>query len=198
MTAAGPASDWEIPPKSDALAALHGARECLRKGEVALTAVAERLASLKETAEGSTRQAADLEAELGERLAADLLAGRTSPDNPREIGIIGGLRRRAKAAKQALPTVEAERQAALAVVVALTGTLRPADPGDMITRLTAAVPIPLDRFDPARDCPRWLAFLDQVLASDRDPSGPRGRTGRGAQSETDHRIQRRPCCSRSR
>lgn len=52
------------------------------------------------------------------------------------------------------------------VVELKTGVVRQADPADMVTKLTAAAPIPLDRFDPARDCPRWLAFLDQVLDAD--------------------------------
>lgn len=47
-----------------------------------------------------------------------------------------------------------------------TGELRPARQTDMITKVTAAAPVPLDSFDPARDCPRWLAFLDQATGSD--------------------------------
>lgn len=46
------------------------------------------------------------------------------------------------------------------------GTIRPAEPGDMITRLTAVAPIPLDSFDADRDCPRWLAFLRQATGND--------------------------------
>lgn len=49
-----------------------------------------------------------------------------------------------------------------------TGELRPARQTDMITKVTAAAPIPLGQFDPARDCPRWLAFLDQATGSDED------------------------------
>ncbi|MDO5633085.1 MAG: phage/plasmid primase, P4 family [Paracoccus sp. (in: a-proteobacteria)] len=49
-----------------------------------------------------------------------------------------------------------------------TGQLRPALQTDMITKITAAAPIPLDQFNPARDCPRWLAFLDQATGSDTD------------------------------
>lgn len=49
-----------------------------------------------------------------------------------------------------------------------TGELRPARQTDMITKITAAAPIPLDQFDPARDCPRWLAFLDQATGGDAD------------------------------
>lgn len=47
-----------------------------------------------------------------------------------------------------------------------TGELRPARQSDMITKITAAAPVPLDSFDPARDCPRWLAFLDQATGGD--------------------------------
>lgn len=47
-----------------------------------------------------------------------------------------------------------------------TGVLRDGDPADHICRLTAAPPVPLERFDPARDCPRWMAFLDEALGGD--------------------------------
>jgi len=47
-----------------------------------------------------------------------------------------------------------------------TGRLRPALPGDHISKITAVAPIALDSFDPARDCPQWLRFLDQALAGD--------------------------------
>ncbi|WP_295043294.1 hypothetical protein [uncultured Paracoccus sp.] len=47
-----------------------------------------------------------------------------------------------------------------------TGELRPAQQTDMITKVTAAAPVPLDSFDPARDCPRWLAFLDHATGGD--------------------------------
>jgi putative DNA primase/helicase len=49
-----------------------------------------------------------------------------------------------------------------------TGEIRPASPADMITRLTAATPIPLADFKPSRDCPRWLAFLDDATGTDAD------------------------------
>ena len=49
-----------------------------------------------------------------------------------------------------------------------TGEIYDPKPADMITRLTAATPIPLDRFDAARDCPRWLAFLDHATGGDAD------------------------------
>lgn len=49
-----------------------------------------------------------------------------------------------------------------------TGALRPADPRDQITRLTAVAPVPPDAFNPARDCPRWLAFLNEALGGDAD------------------------------
>lgn len=48
-----------------------------------------------------------------------------------------------------------------------TGELREAVAADRITRLTAVAPIPLDTFDPERDCPRWLDFLDDVCGEDR-------------------------------
>jgi putative DNA primase/helicase len=47
-----------------------------------------------------------------------------------------------------------------------SGQLRPADPADYISRITAAAPVPLDSFEPKRDCPQWLAFLDHALAHD--------------------------------
>lgn len=47
-----------------------------------------------------------------------------------------------------------------------TGALRPGDPRDHISRVTAVAPIPLDRFRAERDCPQWLAFLDHALAGD--------------------------------
>lgn len=49
-----------------------------------------------------------------------------------------------------------------------TGVIRPAEPADMITKLTTAAPIPLDSFDPERDCPHWLAFLRQATGDDAD------------------------------
>lgn len=48
----------------------------------------------------------------------------------------------------------------------MTGNLRPARGEDYISRITAVAPVPLNRFDPARDCPQWLALLDQALAGD--------------------------------
>ncbi|MFN7004536.1 MAG: phage/plasmid primase, P4 family [Roseinatronobacter sp.] len=47
-----------------------------------------------------------------------------------------------------------------------TGQLREARQTEMITKVTAAAPIPLDDFDAARDCPRWMAFLDQATGGD--------------------------------
>ena len=35
----------------------------------------------------------------------------------------------------------------------LTGKIRPGKPDDHISKNTAAAPIPLNRFNPARDCP---------------------------------------------
>lgn len=49
-----------------------------------------------------------------------------------------------------------------------TGELREAQQADMITKVTAAAPVPLDQFNPARDCPRWMAFLNQATGSDAD------------------------------
>lgn len=49
-----------------------------------------------------------------------------------------------------------------------TGILHPGDPAHYISRLTAAPPIPLDRFDPERDCPLWLSFLDEALYGDAE------------------------------
>lgn len=49
-----------------------------------------------------------------------------------------------------------------------TGELRASQQEEMITKVTAAAPIPLDTFDPARDCPRWLAFLDFATGGDAE------------------------------
>lgn len=49
-----------------------------------------------------------------------------------------------------------------------TGELRESRQADMITKVTAAAPVPLDQFDPARDCPRWMAFLNQATGGDAD------------------------------
>jgi P4 family phage/plasmid primase-like protien len=49
-----------------------------------------------------------------------------------------------------------------------TGLIHPASPGDAITRLTAAAPIPLADFDPDHHCPRWLAFLSDATGDDAD------------------------------
>jgi putative DNA primase/helicase len=49
-----------------------------------------------------------------------------------------------------------------------TGELREARQADMITKVAAAAPIPLESFDPARDCPRWMAFLNQSTGADAD------------------------------
>lgn len=54
------------------------------------------------------------------------------------------------------------------VVNLRTGLLRPGRPGDAISKATAVAPVPFDLFDPARDCPRWLAFLDHALGGDAD------------------------------
>lgn len=47
-----------------------------------------------------------------------------------------------------------------------TGELRPARQSDMITKVTAATLIPLESFDPQRDCPRWMAFLNLATGND--------------------------------
>lgn len=49
-----------------------------------------------------------------------------------------------------------------------TGELRDARQEEMITKITAAAPVPLDSFDPSRDCPRWVAFLDFATGGDAD------------------------------
>ncbi|WP_408592302.1 phage/plasmid primase, P4 family [Paracoccus marcusii] len=49
-----------------------------------------------------------------------------------------------------------------------TGELRESRQADMITKVTAAAPIPIESFDPARDCPRWMAFLNQATGNDAD------------------------------
>lgn len=49
-----------------------------------------------------------------------------------------------------------------------TGRLRAADPGDYIAKVTTAAPVPLASFDPARDCPEWLAFLDYAQHGDAE------------------------------
>lgn len=53
------------------------------------------------------------------------------------------------------------------VVDLRTGKLRKSVPVDHISRVTAAAPIRLDQFEPERDCPRWLAFLNEALAADK-------------------------------
>lgn len=47
-----------------------------------------------------------------------------------------------------------------------TGELRPAGREDYITKLTAVGPIPLDKFNPDLDGPRWIEFLDQASGGD--------------------------------
>lgn len=47
-----------------------------------------------------------------------------------------------------------------------SGELQEARQTDMITKTTRVAPIPLASFDPERDCPRWLAFLDFATGSD--------------------------------
>ncbi|OJU06928.1 MAG: hypothetical protein BGN87_15950 [Rhizobiales bacterium 65-79] len=47
-----------------------------------------------------------------------------------------------------------------------TGGLRRGRPEDHISRLTAVAPVPMDSFDPERDCPLWLRFLDEALGRD--------------------------------
>ncbi|SEN57867.1 putative DNA primase/helicase [Gemmobacter aquatilis] len=49
-----------------------------------------------------------------------------------------------------------------------TGALRDSRQEEMITKTTAAAPIPLDSFDALRDCPRWLAFLDFATGGDAE------------------------------
>ncbi|MBB4120218.1 phage/plasmid primase, P4 family [Martelella radicis] len=49
-----------------------------------------------------------------------------------------------------------------------TGELREARQTDMITKITAAAPIPSESFDPAKHCPRWLAFLEFATGGDAD------------------------------
>lgn len=47
-----------------------------------------------------------------------------------------------------------------------TGDLRDSRQEEMITKTTAAAPIPLSSFDPSRDCPRWLGFLEFATGGD--------------------------------
>lgn len=49
-----------------------------------------------------------------------------------------------------------------------TGELRRGRPEDRISRLASVAPVPLSAFDPFRDCPLWLAFLDEALGGDAD------------------------------
>lgn len=50
-----------------------------------------------------------------------------------------------------------------------TGNLREPRQRDYITKLTAAGPAATpEQFDPARDCPRWLAFLEDATCGDAD------------------------------
>ena len=54
------------------------------------------------------------------------------------------------------------------VVDLITGQWRGGRPEDMVSKRTATDPVPLDRFDPDRDCPKWLEFLDFALRGDAD------------------------------
>lgn len=49
-----------------------------------------------------------------------------------------------------------------------TGEFKAGDPLDYISKSAAATPLSLDRFDPEKDCPRWLDFLDEALGGDTD------------------------------
>lgn len=49
-----------------------------------------------------------------------------------------------------------------------TGRLCKADPSDFVSKVTTAAPVPLNAFDPARDCPEWLAFLDYAQHGDAE------------------------------
>ena len=52
------------------------------------------------------------------------------------------------------------------VVDLKTGKLRPGRPHDRISKATVAAPVPLATFDPARHCPRWMAFIQEALGGD--------------------------------
>ncbi len=54
------------------------------------------------------------------------------------------------------------------VVDLTTGTMRQGVSSEMVSKSTAAAPIPPHKFDPARDCPNWLAFLDHALEGDEE------------------------------
>ena len=54
------------------------------------------------------------------------------------------------------------------VVDLKTGKLRAGRPQDHISKITAATPLPLATFDPNRDCPRWVAFLNEALGDDAE------------------------------
>lgn len=49
-----------------------------------------------------------------------------------------------------------------------TGELKKSVQADGITKLTGAGPVPLDTFDPDRDCPRWSAFLEDATGGDEE------------------------------
>jgi P4 family phage/plasmid primase-like protien len=54
------------------------------------------------------------------------------------------------------------------VVDLRTGKLRSGRPSDRISKITGATPVALATFDPNRDCPRWLAFLNEALGGDAE------------------------------
>ncbi|WP_245479789.1 phage/plasmid primase, P4 family [Hansschlegelia zhihuaiae] len=52
------------------------------------------------------------------------------------------------------------------VVELRTGLLRPARREDMISKCSVVAPVPLERFDPATDCPQWIRFIREATNSD--------------------------------
>ncbi|MGI9503714.1 MAG: phage/plasmid primase, P4 family [Geminicoccaceae bacterium] len=54
------------------------------------------------------------------------------------------------------------------VVDLKTGDLRPGHPEDYITQSTTVAPVPLDEFDAAEHCPRWMAGLKFWLDGEQD------------------------------
>jgi len=45
-------------------------------------------------------------------------------------------------------------------------------PEDYVSKARTITPVPFDTFDPERNCPSWVAFLDQALGAHRPACRP--------------------------
>ena len=118
------------------------------------------------------------ETKLAHHYARDL-ATRMADDNPkakalRKVNVWEAIERGARTAREfVVKSQDWNRDLWLlgtpgGTVDLRTGVLRPGNPEDHISRLTKAAPIPLEVFEPMRDCPRWLAFLAEALGGDAE------------------------------